>query len=91
MNGKPAGRRIREGTPFEPFRLVRRDDDLEPNQTLRHHLQEQFQIALPDPEEEGGFVAYLDAVERPVGGQSGWEVLQEAHLSQLQFNRASRT
>ncbi len=79
---------LRRESPLHPFVLVRRDEDIETNATLRHLLRTQFNVTLPEFEREGDerLLDYLAGVEDVVG-VLGFRLEEEAHLSQLHFNK----
>ncbi|MDE0622501.1 MAG: DUF3320 domain-containing protein [Bryobacterales bacterium] len=67
------------------FKLVHRDQDMEPNLSLRAMLADDFQLTLPDLPEGGDWrpTAYHEAVQEAVSLKPRWRVLPD--LIELRF------
>jgi len=82
---------LQRETALEPYRLVRRDDDVVLNPTLRKVMEDQFKVSLPDlPDTDSWALAeYLSSVAHATSKQVRWRVEGDAYLSVFSFQKLS--
>jgi very-short-patch-repair endonuclease len=74
---------------LSPYVLSPFDEDFEINPTLSYMLKQDFDLSLPDFDnepDEGSLKRFFEAVARRVRSK-GWNVLQEAWLAQFHFKK----
>ena len=77
---------LERSSPRDAYVLKREDDEVATNATLRHKLQEEFNLNLPEFNHEN-YSDYLDAVGDIITDHPGWSISDEIILSVFPYTK----
>jgi very-short-patch-repair endonuclease len=86
--------RLERDSVGAPWKLQAQEEDVLPNHSLAHLLAADFRLQLPVPQDDeaaadnpGWRLSYFGEVQRCVGHQPRWDVLDEAALGTFSFQK----